>query len=264
MKMRVHRGVSLCAPLGLLMAASAGQAGIQNSWQRATDWVPGVSQGSSQNNPSPVNGVPTWQYEVVHGGGIGSANPWYAQEGSLMTWDPHWYATGWGVWSQGNDLNPPILPGRLIHNVHTSTFDDIPLVRWINPFQAGAQVTLAGTITINWNGRNGLGKPDDVDVVIAKHSALDGSNFVLYGTTVSKPNPFPSVGDSVMLPISLSHVVINPGDSIVFTERGHSAVGPSGAWINMYDAVTITAVPGPGSFALLGIGGLVATRRRRA
>jgi MYXO-CTERM domain-containing protein len=263
MKMRAHRGLALCAPLGLLMSATAVQAGVVTSWTRATDWVNGIAQGSTQNNPSPVGGMPTWQYEVVHGGALGSANPWYAQTGSLMTWDPAWYHTGWGVWSNGNDLNPPILPGRLIHNVHTSTFADIPLVRWLNPFGAGAQITVAGTLTINWNGVNGLGRPDDVDVVIARRNASDGSTSILYSTTVTKPQPFPSVGDSVMLPISLTHVVIGPGDSIVFTERGRQGLGPLGAWVNMYDAVTITAVPGPGSLALLGLGGLVAGRRRR-
>lgn len=265
MKMRVRTGVSVCAPLGVLLASAAVNAGEITSWRRSTDWLPGLTQGSSQNNPSPVGGVPIWQYEVVHGGGLGSSNPWYAQSGQLMTWDPAWYATGWGVWSGGNDLNPPILAGRMIHNVHTSVYDNIPLVRWMNPFGAAAQISIDGTVTINWNGVNGLGKPDDVDVVIAKRSGGDGgSMFLLYATTVSKPNPFPSVGDQVNLPINLDHVPINPGDSIVFTERAHSAIGPFGAWVNMYDALTITAVPAPGSLALLGLGGLVAGRRRRA
>jgi uncharacterized protein (TIGR03382 family) len=123
-------------------------------------------------------------------------------------------------------------------------------------------VNIAGTMVLNWNGVNGLGRPVDVDVVIAKIPA-SGTPSVLYSATVSKPHPFPSVGDSVNLPVTLANVSVNSGDSIVFTLRGKNSVGPLGAWVNLYDSLVITSIPSPASAALLGLGGLVASRRRR-
>lgn len=262
MDRRKSLGMVLRAPLVLLIAASAAQA--QQSWQRAVDWMPGTVQGSTANNPSPVNGQPVWQYESVHGGALGSSNPWYAShDGNLLTWDPAWYQTGWGVWSHGNDVNPPILAGRMIHNVHASVYNDIPLVRWMNPVGDGAQVNLTGTLTLNWNGVDGLGRPVDVDVVIAKYDASLGTTSILFSRTVAKPHPIPSVGDSVLMPISISGVSLDSGDSLIFTERGRSALSPQGAWVNLYDNVVIRQVPAPGTAGLLAMAGIVAGRRRR-
>jgi len=215
------------------------------------------------NNPSSVAGHAAWQYETTHGGGLGSQNPWYAQPGQLMTWDSAWYATGWGVWSNGDDLNPPILPSRLVHNVHPSVYDSIPVVRWLFPYASTQGVDITGTLTVNWNGVNGLGRPVNDEVVIARQSALDSTITVLYSTTVSKPNPFPSVGDSVFLPISLLQVSMAQGDSLIFTHRGQNSVGPLGAWVNLYDNVTISTVPTPGAAGVLGMAGLLAVRRKR-
>jgi len=64
MKIRPHHGALLCAPVALLAVSPAAQAGL-TGWQRSVDWVPGVSQGSTQNNPGPVGGVPIWQYETT-------------------------------------------------------------------------------------------------------------------------------------------------------------------------------------------------------
>jgi MYXO-CTERM domain-containing protein len=251
---------AVCAPVGLFAAAGSADAGVVNSWQRSTDWVPGTTQGSTEGNPGPVGGTPVWQYEVAHGGGLGSSNPWYAQPTQLMTWDAGWWQTGWGVWSKGDDVSPPILAGRLVHNVYPTTFDDIPMVRWMSPLGNNAHVSVTGTLTVNWNGVNGLGRPVDVDVVIAKHTAA-GVTSLLFSDTVSKPNPFPSVGDSVMLPVNLTNILFNAGDSLVISERGHNAVGPLGAWVNLYDSVRIA--PAPGVTAVLGLAGLAAVRRRR-
>jgi len=259
MKMRGMRGVCCYAAGALLAAGGTAQAQV---WLRSADWVPGAVHGSSTNNPGPVGGVPTWQYEVAQGGGLGSANPWYEQPTQLMTWDSAWWQTGWSVWSKGDDFSPPVLPGRLIHNVHPTTFDDVPIVRWMNPMGNGL-INISGTLTVNWNGVNGLGRPVDVDVVIARYDASSNTTMVLYSATVSKPNPFPSVGDSVLLPISLTNIPIDADDSIIFSHRGQTAVGPLGAWVNLYDAVQITPVPAPGAAGVLALGGLLAARRRR-
>jgi hypothetical protein len=180
-----------------------------------------------------------------------------------MTWDPAWYQTGWGVWSKGDNLNPPILAGRLIHNVHPSTYNDIPLVRWMSPLGDGGHVNVAGSLTVNWNGVNGLGRPVDVDVVIAQIHGIGGPATILFSATVSKPHPFPSVGDSINLPVSLANIALGASDSIVFSHRGHNSVGPLGAWVNLYDSVVISPVPAPATAGLLAFGGLLAAKRRR-
>lgn len=261
MKMRYKQFVTLCAPV--LIAAAGAQA--RPDYVRSLNWVNGTSQGGTVNNPSTVGGQAVWQYETVQGGGLNSANPWYANQGQLMTWDAGWYTTGWGVWSKGDNGNPPILASRLVHNVAASAFADVPIVRWRNPLGDNTTLDITGSLVVNWNGLNGLGRPDDVDVVIAKYSSQLNTTVPVYSTTVSKPNPIPSIGDSVLLPINLHGITLNLGDSIVVSHRGQQGLAPLGAWINMYDGVTFHAVaaPAPASAALLGMGGLAAFRRRR-
>jgi hypothetical protein len=261
MKIRHVSAVGLRAGV-LMLAMVAGTTKADVVYLRSQIWVPGICQGSTTNNPSTIGGNATWRYEVTQGGGVGSINPWYEQASQLMTWDPAWYSTGWGVWSKGNNQNPPILAGRLIHNVHSSTWADVPMVRWMNPLN-NTEASIAGTLTVNWNGVNGLGRPVNVDVVIAKQNLTTNATTILYSTTVSKPNPFPSVGDSVFLPINLAGVSLSAGDTIVISQRGQSSVGPLGAWVNLYDNIGITVIPAPGSAAVLGLAGLAAARRRR-
>jgi MYXO-CTERM domain-containing protein len=252
------------ASLALAVLAGAAQAGVTNQvWRRSTDWVPGSAQGSSDNNPGPVGGQAVWSYEWANGSGLASEDPWYQNTGHRMTWDGAWWGTGWGVWSKGDDNSPPILPGRLIHNVAAAEYANIPMVRWENPMGNGGVVNISGTLLVNWNGVSGLGRPDDDDVVIAKFSASTNTTVALYSNTVSKPNPFPSVGDSVLLPINLSNILMNQGDSIIITHRGQQSLSPLGAWINMYDGLTITSVPTPGAAGVLALAGLAAARRRR-
>lgn len=262
MNMRYAHNVFFCAPFALALAATTANA--RPDYVRSTNWVAGTTQGGTQNNPNPVGGQPIWQYETTQGGSLGAGNAWYKQPSELLTWDSAWYGTGWGVWSKGNDANPPILPSRLVHNVAASVYNDVPLVRFRNPLGNGATVNINGSFQVAWNGLDGLGRPNDVDVVIAKYSAALNDTILLYSSTVSKPLPFPSVGDSINLPINLVGVTLDDGDSLVISHRGRTALSPLGAWINLYDNVTVTAVPAPGAFGLLGAAGVLAFRRRRA
>lgn len=264
MKIRASTRGMVCAVGAIGLAAGSVLAGPV-TFRRVNDWVPGTIQGSVTGNPAPgpVGNLPTWQYEWVTGGPLTSANPWYLNAGTLMTWDGAWWQTGWGVWSKGDDINPPILAGRLIHNVHASVYADVPLVRWLNPLGDGWTVDIVGTLLINWNGVNGLGRPNDVDVVIAKYDASSNTTSLLFSATVSKPNPFPSVGDSVLLPVNISGIPVDTGDQLIFTHRGHTPLAPLGAWINMFDGLTLTAVPTPATGVLVGLGLLTAMRRRR-
>jgi hypothetical protein len=262
MKMRPPPRLLVCAPLVLALAATTAEA--RPDYVRSSNWVAGTTQGGTQGNPGPVGGTPVWQYETTQGGALGAANAWYKQTSELMTWDSAWYGTGWGVWSKGNDANPPILPSRLVHNVAASVHGDVPMVRFRNPLGNGAAININGSFQIAWNGIDGLGRPNDVDVVIAKFSAALNDTTLLFSSTVSKPLPFPSVGDSINIPINLSGITLDDGDSIVISHRGRTPLAPLGAWINLYDNVTVSAIPAPGSFGLLGAAGILAFRRRRA
>jgi MYXO-CTERM domain-containing protein len=268
--MRSSRSVTLvlrasvaCATLGAGTQAVLADGLPPNTWRRSSDWVNGDIQGSTSGNPGNVGGVPIWQYEWTTGGALNSENPWFKNAGNLLSWDTGWWNTGWQVWSKGDDDSPPILQGRLIHNVAAASFDNIPLVRWLNPMAGTNAVNITGTLLVNWNGVDGLGRPDDVDVVIGEYSAVTHTTSILYSTTVSKPTPFPSVGDSVLLPINLLNVTVNAGDSIVVTHRGQTPLFPLGGWVNLFDGVTIQQVPAPGAAGLLALAGLAAARRRR-
>jgi MYXO-CTERM domain-containing protein len=264
MKSHAPHGVALRTSAILVTIAVAGQASAnQFVWQRAADWVPGNAQGGTANNPGPgAGGATIWQYEYTQGGRLGSSTPWYAQPTSTMTWDPSWYDTGWGVWSKGDNVNPPVLAGRLVHNTHISVNQDIPLVRWNSPFGPINDLAISGSLLVNWNGMNGVGQPVDVDVVVAKQNSLKTSTTLLFSTTVSKPNPFASVGDSISIPVNLSNISMGPGESIVITHRGRNGL-TSGGWVNLFDNVTFTSVPTPGTLGLLGLAGIAAVRRRR-
>ena len=264
MKMRSPQCVVICAVSALALAAT--MASARPDYIRSANFSGGSSQGSSQGNPSQVGGVDVWRYETLQGGALGAGNAWYqqSQTSELMTWDAQWYATGWGVWSKGNDANPPILGSRLVHNVAASVYGDIPVVRFMNPVGNGATLSINGSFQVAWSGVDGLGRPNDVDVVIAKYNATLNQTTLLYSTTVSKPLPFPSVGDSINLPISVAGVSLNADESVIITHRGRTPLSPLGAWINLYDNVTFNVVPSPGAMALLGLSGLTVFRRRRS
>jgi MYXO-CTERM domain-containing protein len=263
MKSRHSSGLLPLVAAGVLII-SAGAQGQILVWQRGADWVPGGVFGGTVNNPAPAAGSSSvWQYEYAQGGALGSSNPWYTQATTLMTWDSDWYGSGWGVWSRGDDLNPPVLAGRLVHNVHASAVQDIPIVRWNSPLGPVNDLAITGTLLIDWNGAGGVGLPVDVDVVIARQNAQKTATTMLFSTTVSKPNPFASVGDWVSIPINLSSISVGLGESIIITHRGRGSFSPAGGWVNLHDNVSFTSVPAPGSLGLLTLGALALGRRRR-
>lgn len=268
MKTRMHVAAALGAPALVLWAAPATHAQYLpgHSWHRSSDWVPGGNQGSSLNNPSPDGqGNPSWRYEWATGGPLGSESPWYTQPGNLMTWDAAWWSTGFGVWSGGgDDINPPIFHHRLTHNLLDTTYARVPVVQWVNPTGDGAAVDIAGSLRVVWTGPGFLGSPVDVDVVLALHDASEGTTSPLFSTTLSKPIGSDTVGDQIILPISLNSVAFDADDSILVSMRGHDSFAPYGRWIDMYDDLTITLVPAPGAAALLGLAALTMGRRRRA
>ena len=236
-------------------------------WDRSADWLPGLVANSSQGNPRPDgegNGV--WSYEWVQGGGFGSANPWYAQPSELLVWDPDWYGINNGqAWVRHDNMNPPIFRDRMTHNVHESASDSMPLLRWANPVGSTA-VDILGSLNVVWSGDNYFGVPVAVEVVIAVNDFSTGTTTPVLAETVEKPSPFPTQLDTASLPVSLTAIELDEGDSLLFSLRGQTTVSGDGRWVILEDNIQIfnnPPIPAPGAFALLGLGSLVAARRRR-
>ncbi len=231
-----------------------------DSWHRSSDWIPGTTHGSTAGNPSSVGGQPAWQYEWVNGGPLGSINAWYAQPGTKMTWDSAWFATGAGAWAKGDNVNPVVQNTKVTHNMTPAYFGDIPVVRWLNPLGNGNLVDITGSLEIKWAGTTNLTSVPNVDVALAKYDASTNLTTLLYSTTALKPTPG-GAPETVTVPVSLQ-AMFDAGDSLVISHRAHASA--SAGWIATTDDITITQViPAPGAMALLGLGGLVAARRRR-
>ena len=255
------------------VALTASQAAMAqyvsgDSWHRATDWIPGSVPGSTANNPGPgFDGVAVWQYEyAIGGGGLSADTPWYAADTTMMTWDDNWWDNGFGAWSKGDDVNPPIRQDRMTHSLVGSYYDEAPIVRWLMPSGAGdMRVDIDGQFDVLWTGNEDRGVAIDVELVIARETA-DGLIDVLFSDRLAKPTLGISVGDTASSFVDLSEITLEEGDSLIFSGRGVSGVGWSeGRWLAIQDDLTVTVnpIPAPASVALLGLGGLAAARRRR-
>ncbi len=240
--------------------AQAARPAPGGSWQRATDWVPGSTHGSTMGNPSMAGGWPVWQYEWVNGGPLGSTNEWYTQPGHLMTWDSSWFGKEVGVWSRGDDTNPVITPTKLVHNMTAAYYDDIPLVRWLMPGGSTRVVHVLGDISIKWAATFDLPKVPGVDLVIAKQDNA-GDVIPLFSTTFDKPTPG-GIPEILTFPIELK-TMMREGESLLFTHRAHSS--SLRGRIALTDDLDIKwgLVPAPGTLVLVSLGGLVAARRHR-
>ncbi|MCK4659135.1 MAG: hypothetical protein KAV82_06395, partial [Phycisphaerae bacterium] len=213
-------------------------------WDRSEDWVPGTTHGSTAGNPANDSyGNPVWSYEWAQGGALGSGTPWYAQPPTLLVWDDDWFEHGVGCWARADNACPPI-SGGLTQCLSSSAWNYVPLVRWANPMGDGFQLDIEGVLTVMWSGQNGVGSPCDVDVVIAHADVSAGTTIPLYAVTASKPTPGDSVGDTVDLPVQLDDVVVDAGDSIVFTFR--TRVSIQNRWNYLDDNVILRERGGAG------------------
>lgn len=273
--------------------ASAHAAGYTPGylWNRSQQWSGGVTPGSSLGNPDDDSlGNPTWVHETTSGGGLNSANPWYAQTSEKMVWDNYWFGNGGQpVWAreyagqesgpaQNLNVNPPISRWALTHDVSVDfhSWQYVPQVRWLNPVGDGALVdifTYSGhPLTVEWTGGNGLSPNFDVEFAIAKFDASAGVYNLLYSQSLVNPAPGSQNPPFSQASISfrLNSVRFDSGDSLVYSLR-IVGDGPNGLnWVNLYDHPLymrlVSVVPEPSTSALmfcgLGVSALFVRRRR--
>jgi hypothetical protein len=232
------------------------------SWQRQSDWVPGDNDGGVGNNPGPDPlGAPVWSYQYTTGGGLDSANPWYAEPRTMLVWDSQWHGSDDGVWARDDDQSPPVYDTAVIHHNKAGQNDFIPIVGWANPVGEAIEVNIGGSFLLEWEAGNGLAYPNDVDFVIALLDASEGTVTPLFSQSFSKPTDGITGTESIEFDVSLENVALGVDDELLISHRADTEI-PFG-WVTLNDNFDIVLVPAPGAASLVAIAGLGMIRRRR-
>lgn len=140
-----------------------------------------------------------------------------------MVWDNAWFGGG-GTWARANDTSPAnFRQSELVTGVEAAS-GRAPVVKWTNPTGRSIDVNVSGQLQTAWYNDTPL-----VDVVLAKYSASSGTytplktwNDLNYFVTFNAPQP-----------VSLSHVDLAPGDSLVWSL--HRNAGGT-YWTYLYDS----------------------------
>lgn len=225
-------GVERLEPRCLLSAVAQGPADLAPdgyprdfSWHRAADWVPGTVQGSTVGNPaSDGQGNATWQYAYVAGGdGLGGANPWYKQTGSLLSWDGDWHGEA-GRWAKADDTMPAASQWWL-----EAVASESPVLQWLNPTGQDVALDLGGSLSVFW----GEGASGVVQVAVVQVQ----SSGTLYSELLAE-SVVGSDGLFQTVPITISQRPLGPDDRILVTARysgttGWAALDDSDLWFSL-------------------------------
>lgn len=231
--------------LGAMTPIAAARDDYANgfTWHRMTDYTPGVTHGSTMNNPGPDRvGNPAWQYTWTTGDAWGETSPWYKNPGELMIWNKLLLNEDHGAWSQCDNVSPNIGSfvsfDSMCHGISNESYKIIPVAEWLNPAGHDVVVGLTGSLTLLWTGQFGMGSAVDVDVVIFRNDVARGIAPLLMHKRVSKPTPGDSMGETVVIDVDIQGVRLDLNDSIIFSHRAVNSI--DGRWIAMFDDVTIT------------------------
>lgn len=207
-------------------------------WNRRETWMDGMQAGGFEGNPGADSlGMEAWRLEYVQGKDLASAKPWYRQGGARLVWDDNGF-TGEGVWSRSDDSWPAVTREALVHSLMSvEAAQRAPVVRWLAPAD-GMMVDLLGSLRVRWTGKEDMGSPVDVDVVVAVLDASTGTVSPLQSWTVSKPSPGDSRGDEVALDLAVTNAAVDLGDEILVSARGRASLGLE-RWIELKDALYI-------------------------
>ncbi|MDA1266656.1 MAG: hypothetical protein O2816_16370 [Planctomycetota bacterium] len=229
--MRLQRPLVL---LTALLCAEHAAAQLPAYWDRDNDWTipPDAAHGTTQGNPAPdMQGHLVYHYEyVTTGGGLGTANPWYLEPTTPLTWDKSWYGSE-GGWSVGDNFGCVMRPGSVTHPGQWPGY--VPIVRWRNTTGQKADVDLTGMLWIGWSGDFQSAYPVDVDYVVGLWDAGSGTTVVLQADTLIKPTQDNSV-EAVPITLDILGLRLDPGDEIFWTLRGWESTF-QGKWVTMND-----------------------------
>jgi len=227
------------------------------AWNRYDDWTVRPDSDHLTTNGNPDDDAlanPVWGYEYFHnvpaGSDLDSGHPWYEGGSTPLLWDRDHWGVG-GRWADGHNKTPNIANGWITHSrcdTEYSYFNRVPVVRWMNPLDQAATVSLTSGdgFRIAWVGNYQAGGAGQVtvDAVIALVDTSNGNAVhVLWTETVDRPGPdLGELGVYLDLPpLNLVDVPIEPGDDLLITVRARSKYsGRGGRVIGFYDDLSIT------------------------
>ncbi len=209
-----------------LLAAMAGSAHAQfvdfGLWNRYVDW-----QSDTETGPTGT----VWEYGVVD---ATAGDAWYADSSvSSLSWsggdDPasgSWAHNGRPVFSRSG--------------MNAASDGTSPWVGWNNPAGDGTSVDIDGKVRIQTSGTTPSGE-QSVEFVIAKRAA-DGSFQELHRARISGQDLASMGGAGMVMPVSLSNVTVNDGESIVLSSRVLGS-GEDAATVQLIDDISIAVDP---------------------
>lgn len=201
---------------------------------RNEQWVGGTAPGTTAGNPGPVlSGRPTWSYEWSGGGGLGAADAWFAQGGTLLSWDGDWFGEGRGVWAFADDEAPLIDRTEL-----TQGFDltRVAMIRLHNNLDVTLAIRTSGIMRIMWRGYDGQTPatvPIDVELVLGHLDAGHALVAKVVAERIAKPTPS-TIPEAATVVLPEHELIVAPGDSIVWSVRP-TAASAENAWITAVD-----------------------------
>ena len=210
----------IVALAGGLASTASGQFVDSGVWNRFVDW----GQESQASN--------VWHYGVVS---AGTNNSWYeSDQVAPLQWTPNDQPSG-GAWSAGNRN----MVDRL--GMSVSAGGDAPVISWSNPAGDGTSVNIDGRVRIQTPQGGAQGSVDTVEFVLAKRTA-SGEYVELRRARVNSADLRSMGGDGMVVPISLSGVTINDGESFVMSSR---AVGETTdpSTVQIIDDISIAIQP---------------------
>ncbi len=182
------------------------------TWNRQADWVvrPEYDANTSYGNPG-LDGQdqPVWQYAYTSGGGLGGSNPWFANEPTLLRWDPSWFGQASNSSWVSSDDNAPSIGPTTTYNLNHLSASRTGVIRWLAPATLPGGLRVHGSWSVNW-----FNNAQPYEAVIAR---LPQGRADLAEVITSRT--FTIGEQQIEIPVDVVVPVVNQGDVIVVSGR---------------------------------------------